>query len=740
MQMRQMQPARGQVSRRGLLKGAAGLVVGVYLAPSLMKRALATEAAAADVTMPAGGFAPNAFIRVATDDTVTVLVKHIEFGQGPFTGLATLVAEEMDADWAQMRAEHAPADTALYTNSLFGMQGTGGSTAIANSFMQMRQAGAAARAMLVAAAAADWQVEPAALTVSKGRIRHAASGRETGFGAVAEAAAKLPVPTDAPVKSAKDFKLIGHDRDTVGRLDSRAKTNGSAMFTADIHTDGMVVAVVAHPPRFGGRVKAFDASQALAVRGVLAVREVPTGVAVYAESTWPAIKARELLDITWDDSAAEMRGTEQILADFSALAKGPGAVAATHGDAQAVLAAADQVVEAEFQFPYLAHAPMEPLDGWMTWDGSTAYARFGSQIQTSDQMAIAAVFDVTPDKVRIDTMLAGGSFGRRGQVGSVFAVELAAVTKTLAGVDGFAGRPVKLVWTREDDIQGGYYRPMFVHRMRGAVKDGAITAWADTVVGQSFIVGTPWEGFGYKDGVDALMVEGASELRYTLPAFSCDLHIAKTGVPVLFWRSVGHTHTGYAVECFVDELLAAAGQDPVDGRLALMAEAPREAGVLRAVAELARWHDTTPPEGRARGVAVVKSFGTHVAEIVEVSVSDDGEPRVHKVWCAVDCGVAVNPDVIRAQIEGGIGYGIGHALYGEITMEDGLRMQSNFDGYRSLRINEMPEVEVVIVASDAAPSGIGEPGLPPVAPAIANAMARLGRERPRRLPMLRETA
>jgi len=391
------------------------------------------------------------------------------------------------------------------------------------------------------------------------------------------------------------------------------------------------------------------------------------------------------------------------------------------------------VIEAEFVVPYLAHSPMEPLDGVLSWDARGALARYGAQLQTPDQQAIAKVLGLPAERVAIETMLAGGSFGRRGEMESDFARELAEVAKAIG-----PGRTVKLIWTREDDVRGGRYRPIFVHRLRGAVRDGRVAAWSNTVVGQSFIKGTPFEWVGLKDGVDRIMVEGASELPYAIEHFRCDVHIADVGVPTLSWRSVGHTHTGFVVESFIDELLQLAGKDPVAGRLELMTGAPREAGVLRAVAELARWNGPGPNHGRARGVAVVKSFNSYVAQIAEVSIADNGEPRVHKVWCAVDCGIAVNPDVIRAQMEGGIGYGLGHALFGEITLDEGRVVQSNFDSYRPLRMQEMPQVEVVIVRSTEKPTGVGEPGVPPIAPAIANAIAQLpGQVRPRRLPFVR---
>jgi isoquinoline 1-oxidoreductase beta subunit len=702
----------------------AGLVIGFYLPRGL-------RAASAAPTNAAAPFAPNAFVRIGTDNTVTVLIKHIEFGQGPFTGLATLVAEELDADWSQLRAEHAPSNPELYKNLFFGVQGTGGSSAIANSYEQMRQAGATARAMLVDAAAQAWRVPASEITVERGVLRHARTNRQGRFGQFTEAAARLPLPSSVKLKDPSTFRFIGKDG-AVRKLDAPGKTNGKAQFTLDIRERGMLTVVVARPPRFGARVASFDAAEARAVRGVVDVRQIPTGVAVYADGFWPAAKARDRLRIIWDESGAEPRGSEQIVAEYRALARGPGMVAAAHGDVDAALGRASKVIEAEFVFPYLAHATMEPLDAFLRWDGQRAVARFGSQFQTGEHQTIAKVLGLPFERVELETMLAGGSFGRRAQQTMHLAAELAEVAKAIG-----PGRPVKLVWTREDDMRGGYYRPLTVHRMRGAVQDGRVVAWSDTVVTQSLLKASPFEAM-IQNGIDATSVEGSREIPYDVADFRCDLHTTEVGVPVLWWRSVGHTHTGYAVECFVDELLQAAGQDPVAGRLAMMSKAPREAGALRAVADLARWSGPGPVNGRARGVAVVKSFNTYVAEIAEVSL-ERGVPRVHKVWCAVDCGVAVNPDVIRAQMEGGIGFGLGHALYAEITLQDGRPVQGNFDSYRSLRIHEMPAVEVTIVRSSENPTGVGEPGVPPIAPAVANALARLGVERPRRLPMVRRS-
>jgi isoquinoline 1-oxidoreductase beta subunit len=708
------------MTRRTALQSMAGLVIGVYL-----PRGVWAESGAPP-------FAPNAFVHIGTDDMVTVLIKHIEFGQGPLTGLATLLAEELDADWSQIRAEHAPSNPELYKNLLFGVQGTGGSTATANSYEQMRQAGAAARAMLVEAAAQGWRVPASEITVERGVLRHARTRRQGRFGQFTEAAARLPIPTNVKLKNPSTFRLIGKDDGSVKKLDAAAKSNGTAQFTMDIRDPAMLTVVIARPPRFGARVANFDATAARAVRGVVDVRQVPTGVAIYADGFWPAVKARDRLRITWDESGAERRSSEQLVTEYRALARRPGLVAAAHGDVDTTFARANRVIEHEFVFPFLAHATMEPLDGFLRWDGQRAVARFGSQLQTGDHQAIANVLGLPFERVELETMLAGGSFGRRATQTMHLATELAEVAKAIG-----PGRPVKLIWTREDDMRGGYYRPLTVHRMRGAVQDGRVIAWADTTVTQSLLKGSPFAAM-IQNGIDATSIEGGREIPYDVANFRCDLHTTEVGVPVLWWRSVGHTHTGYAVECFMDELLEMTGQDPVAGRLTMMGKSPREAGALQAAAELARWSGPGPVNGRARGVAVVKSFGSYVAQIAEVSLEQD-VPRVHKVWCAVDCGVAVNPDVVRAAMEGGIGFGLGHALYGEITLEDGRPVQGNFDSYRTLRINEMPEVEVTVVRSSEKPTGVGEPGVPPIAPAVANALARLGVERPKRLPMVRRS-
>lgn len=710
-----------KLSRRTLLKAGAGLVIGAYVA-----RADKLFAQTAAPTPP--NIAPNTFLIIKPDNTVTVLCKGIEFGQGPFTGMATLVAEELDADWSQMRADHAPSNPVLYKNLAFGMQGTGGSTAIANSYIQMRQVGAAARQMLVAAAAEAWQVQAGEISVENGVIKHA-SGKEGRFGEFAEKAMTMPVPADPKLKDPTNFKLIGKEG-VVKRLDSAEKANGKAFYTIDIDEPDMLTVLVARSPKFGGKVKSFDATAAKAVPGVVDVKQVPTGVAVYAKGFWAAKLGREALKISWDDSKAEKRGSPELLQQFRALSKKPGKLVKAEGKFEESIAKGGRIVEVEYVFPYLAHAAMEPLNAFVKWDGTSVYARYGCQFPTPDHMAFSKIFGVPIEKVKIDVLLAGGSFGRRAQQTTHVANEIAEVAKAIG-----PNKPIKLVWTREDDMRGGYYRPYSIHRMRGAVRDGKIEAWSDTIVSQSIMKGSFMESAALQDGLDRTSYEGSNEIPYEVANFRCDMHQVDVGVPVLWWRSVGHTHTGYAVEAFIDELLEAAGKDPVEGRLELLGKKPRHAGVLKAVAELADWKNYKVPEGRARGVAVVESFKTFVAQVVELSMTAEG-PKVHKVWCAVDCGVAVNPDIIRAQMEGGIGFGLGHILYAEQTLDAGAPVSGNFDTYRSLRINEMPEVEVVIVKSTEKPSGVGEPGVPPLGPAVANAMAKLGVGRPRQLPIV----
>jgi isoquinoline 1-oxidoreductase beta subunit len=717
------------VSRREFLKASAaagaGLTLGFYLPASLAQMAGPGKTAGAVVS---SSFAPNAFVRIGADSGVTVLAKHVEMGQGIYTGLATLVAEELDADWSQVRVEGAPADARLYNNLMWGeVQGTGGSTAIANSFEQLRKAGAAARAMLVAAAAKEWSVPPESITVEKGVIAHSISSRKASFGDLAEKAAAMPVPGEVTLKDPKDFRYIGKP---IPRKDSKAKTNGSARFTIDVKLPGMLTAVVAHPPRFGAKVKSFDAKKAKAVKGVVDVVQIPEGVAVLASHFWAAKQGRDALSVEWDDSGANKLGSAEILAQYKMLADKPGLVAHKVGDAEAGFASAAKTLEAAFEFPYLAHGAMEPMNCVVKLGRNGCEMWNGEQFQTVDQANVAAAVGMKPEQVKINMLYAGGSFGRRANPQSDYLVEAAHVAKAING-----RAPVKLQWTREDDMRGGYYRPIYYHVLRaGLDASGNPVAWQHRIVGQSILTGSPFESMLVKDGIDATSVEGAANLPYGIPNVLVDLHSPKIGVPVQWWRSVGSTHTAFSTETFIDELATTAGKDPVEFRRALLEKHPRHLGVLNLVAEKAGWGSPLS-KGTARGIAVHESFNSYIAQVAEVTVKPDGGLRVDRVVCAVDCGVAINPDVIRAQMEGGIGFGLAAALHGAITLNEGRVEQSNFHDYPVLRMNEMPQVEVHIVPSNEKPTGVGEPGVPPIAPAVCNAIFAATGKRVRSLPI-----
>jgi isoquinoline 1-oxidoreductase beta subunit len=719
-------PAVPAASRRAFLRGAAAsagaLVIGTYVA--LPKG----NALASTPATPTGGAPqPNAFIRIAPDNTVTVMIKHLDMGQGNTTGLATIVADELDADWSQIRTEFAPADAHLYNNLMFGpVQGTGGSTAIANSWMQLRRAGAAAKEMLIAAAVFQWKVPASEIRVEKGVVRHPGTSRAATFGELATSAATLPVPQEPRLKDPKDWTYIGK---RVPRVDSEAKTSGRTLYSLDVRRPDQLTALVAHAPQFGATVKSFEDGAARAVPGVVDVVRIPTGVAVLAKDTWSAMKGREALQITWDDAAAEKRSSDAIMAEYKEIARRSGHVAVNRGDAARSITKAAKVLEAEFEFPYLAHAAMEPLNGTIAKNpDGTIEVWAACQLQTIEQAVVASIMGVTPDRVKLNTTWAGGSFGRRATPSADYLAEAATILKA---IDGRA--PVHLVWTREDDMQGGHYRPMVYHRIRaGLDAAGNPTGWEHSIVGKSIMIGSPFEA-SIVNGVDPTSVEGVADTAYAIPNFRAEVHNAKEGVPVLWWRSVGHTHTAQAMEVFVDELARAAGQDPVQYRLRLLKDAPREAGVLRLAAEKAGWGQTMP-RGRGQGVSVHKSFGTYVAMVADVS-AEGSTLKVERIVAAVDCGIAVNPDVIRAQIEGAVGFALSSVLRNRITLQDGIVQEANFDAYEPTRMSEMPLVEVHIVPSSEAPSGIGEPGVPTLAPAIANAAFAATGKRLRSLPL-----
>ena len=721
------------VSRRGFLKAGGALVVGVHV-PAWGQSSPGRSSGPA----AAAPFSPNAFVRIGTDNTVTVISKHLEMGQGSYTGVATLVADELDAAWSQVRVEGAPADASRYNNLMWGpMQGTGGSTALANSWDQLREAGAAARAMLLTAAAQRWKVDASSLVVKDGAVLHAASKRKATFGELASAASALPVPTDARPKEPKDWIYIGKH---VSRKDARAKVTGAALFTQDFKLPDMLTAVVAHSPRIGGRVASVDAEALKTIPGIRHIVQIPGGVAVLATNFWSAKQGRDALRIQWDDSRAFKASSAEIFAHFRKLAEQPGAIARSDGDASKAMSLAAQTLEAVYEFPYLAHAAMEPMNCVMRLASDNSVEVWnGEQFQTGDQMTIAKTLGIKPEQVRINMLFAGGSFGRRANPQSDYLVECAEILVSLARAQK-RDIPVKLVWTREDDMRGGQYRPAFLHTLKAGLDgSGNVVAWQHRLVGQSLLAGTMFADAMIKNGVDATSVEGASNLPYAIPNLAVDLHSPQIAVTVQWWRSVGATHTAYSTETFIDELAAAARKDAVDFRRALLATHARHLGVLDLAAKQSGWG--TPlaagkvDEKRGRGVALHESFGTCVAQVAEVTVAADNTFRVDRVVCAVDCGIAVNPDNVRAQMEGGIGFGLSAALHGAITLKDGAVEQSNFHDFPILRLNEMPAIEVHIVPSTAKPSGVGEPGTPVIAPAVANAIASATGKRVRTLPM-----
>jgi len=661
-------------------------------------------------------FAPNAFLRIGADNSVTIIAKHVEMGQGAYTGIATVLAEELDADWAQVRVESAPANAKLYANLVFGtMQGTGGSSAMANSWMQLREAGAKGRAMLLSAASQEWKVPVTELSVDKGVISHPASKRQATFGALAIKAAALPVPDKVTLKDPKDFKLIGHQ---LPRVDVPAKVDGTAQFTLDVALPGMLVALLKRPPLFGATVKSFDATAASAVPGVVKVVQVPHGVAVVAMSFWAAKQGREALAVEWDETQAEKRSTSQIMDEYRHLAEQPAASARKVGDAAPAIKNAAHTVSASYEFPYLAHAPMEPLDAVVKLTASSCEIWAGDQFQTMDQANAAKTAGLDPLKVSIHTLYAGGSFGRRANVWSDYIVEAVSIAKAY----GADGTPIKLQWTREDDIQGGLYRPMYFHKIEAGLNEKKeLVAWRQVIVGQSIMAGGPFEVM-VKNGIDPTSVEGAATMAYDIPNIDVELATTKNPVPVLWWRVVGSSHTTFAVETFIDEVAHAAGKDPFAFRRDLLKAEPRMKAVLELAAEQAGWSSGPLPKGKGRGIAVAEAFKTYVAQVAEVTVDDAGRVTVDRVVCAVDCGIPINPDVIAAQMEGGIGFGLGAVMFSAITLKNGRVEQDNFNNFRVLRINEMPKVEVHIVQSSEAPTGVGEPGVAPIGPAVANAI------------------
>lgn len=710
------------VSRRSFLKASAMVAGGLVIAFTLpqAKRFFKGENAGSGA---GEAFQPNAFLHIGTDDSVTVLLAHSEMGQSIWTTLPMLIAEELDADWNRIKVEHAPA-APVYAHTAYGLQITGGSTTTWSEFDRYRQAGATARSLLVSAAAQRFGVDASQCRTENGMV--IAGEQRASFGELADAAAKLEAPKNVALKDPKDWKIIGQ---ATKRLDSTEKTDGTAVFGQDVQFEGLLTAVVARSPVFGGKLKSYDDSAALKIAGVRKVVEVPTGVAVIADSFWSAKQGRDALKVEWDLGSNGGMSTQAMVEEYRQAARGKGAVAAQAGDIKAALGQATQTVEAEYVLPYLAHAPMEPLNCTVKVGENVCDVWTGTQMPGVDQAAAAQILGLEPEQVNMHITFLGGGFGRRANPQSDFVAEATHVAKA-------AGVPVKTVWTREDDIKGGYYRPMFLHQARVALgTDGMPIGWQHVCVGQSIMTGTPFESAMIKDGIDPTSVEGVADSPYlkNIASHHVALHTPKKDVTVLWWRSVGHSHSAFVMESLMDELAHAAGKDPLEYRRALLKGHPRHLAALNLAAEKAGWGGALP-EGRFRGIAVHESFGSFVAQVAEVSVSD-GTVQVHRVVCAIDCGLVVNPESLVAQMESGIAYGLSAALQSEISFKDGQVQQSNFHDYQVLRMNQMPAVEVHIVPSSEKMGGAGEPGLPPIAPAVSNAVFAATGKRIRRLPI-----
>ncbi len=665
-------------------------------------------------------FAPNAWLRIGADDSVLVIVDRSEMGQGVATSLPMLLAEELEADWTKVQIEFAPADKA-YINPLFGLQGTGGSSSIRAAWTPLRKAGAAAREVLIAAAAQRWGVKATECHAERGAVVHAKSKRRLRYGQLATRAATLPVPTDVPLKDRKDWHIAGKP---TKRLDTPSKTNGRAKFGIDTWVPGLRVAVVARSPVFGGKVKSFDATAAKAVEGVHTVVQISSGIAVVASGYWPAKLGRDALKVEWDEGPGATVSSASISQLFTERAGQSGAVARHDGDPEGTLGGAASKVDADYELPFLAHTTMEPMNATahVRADGVDIWAP--TQFQQGAQGLGAQIGGVPPEKVQVHTTYLGGGFGRRFELD--FIQEALEASKA-------AGAPVKVIWSREDDIRNSQYRPANFHRMHaGLGADGRPVAWTHRVVAPS-IMARVFPNM-VQNGLDGEAVEGGMGMPYAVPNVHVDYVLTDTGIPVGFWRSVNNSFNAFAVESFIDECAAAAKADPFEYRRGLLTNAPRHRGVLELAAAKAGW-GTPAPAGRARGIAVFKSFESFVAQVAEVSVSPAGEVRVHRVVCAVDCGQYVNPDTIEAQMQGAIVFGLTAALKGAITIDKGRVQQSNFNDYEMLHLAEMPVVEVYIVPSIEAPGGIGEPGTPPIAPAVCNAIFAATGKRIRKLPI-----
>jgi isoquinoline 1-oxidoreductase subunit beta len=708
--------------RQFLTAGAAtggGLLLGWHL------DAGARVLAAAAKARPAV-FAPNAFIRIGTDGRVTLIMNQVEMGQGTYTSMPMLLAEELEVGLDQVRLEHAPPNDKLYANPLFGDQETGASSSVRAFYEPLRRAGAAARTMLVAAAAATWNVDPNSCQAQKGVVTHSPTGRTLTYGALADKAAKLPVPAQVTLKDPKDFKLIGTP---AKRLDTPAKVNGTAQYGIDVRLPGMKIATVAASPVLGGKVASLDDSKAKAIKGVRQIVRLEDVVAVVADDMWAAKQGLAALAIRWDDGPNATVSTADVVQGLAAAVQTPGVVARKEGDAAAAIAGAPTKMEAVYQVPFLVHAAMEPINCTVHVRPDRCEVWTGSQVLTRAQATAARVTGLPLEKVIVHNHYLGGGFGRRLE--HDYVTQAVRIAKQ---VDG----PVKVIWTREEDIQHDVYRPYYYDRVAaGMDARGQPIAWMHRLAGPAILA--RYLPAAFRDGIDPDGVDGAVHLVYDIPAIQVEF--VRHEEPVLntgFWRGVGVTHNTFVIESFIDELAAAAKQDPVAYRRALLGKSPRARAVLDLAAQAAGWGQPLPA-GRGRGVSLLFSgWGSYLAQVAEVAVSKSGEVRVHRIVCAVDCGTVVNPDTVKAQIEGGIVFGVSGALWGEATLKNGRVEQSNFNNVRVLRINETPAIEVHLVRNGEAPGGIGEPGTAVTAPAVANAVFAATGKRIRTLPLERQ--
>lgn len=713
-------------SRRNFLKAGAVLGSGLLISFTVPGAKKLAGAGGASMVGPQSGaaFAPNAYLHITADNQILVYLAHAEMGQGIWTTLSMMIADELDVDVNKMVVQHGDA-WKPYNHTLFGIQITGGSSTTYSEFERYRKAGATARMLLVEAAAKKFGVSPSACTTANGIVT--AGDKTATYGELASEAATLTAPADVPLKDPKDWKYIGKG---VKRLDTPAKINGTAKFGMDVQFPGLLTATVLHAPVFGAKVKSVDAAKAKAIPGVKQVVQIPTGVAVLADNYWAAKKGRAALKVEWDLGSGVQVDSTAMMAKYKQLAKTPGAPAAKGGNVDTGMSKAVKTVEAVYTFPYLAHAPMEPLNVTIELKDGKCEIWCGTQMPGMDQDAAAKVLGLKPEQVRVNTVFLGGGFGRRATPASDFVKEAAEIVKA-------SGKPlVKMVWAREDDVKGGFYRPAFVHNVKvGLNADGMPVAWSHNIVGQSIMEGTLFAAM-IKDGIDAASVEGVADSPYlaAVPDKLVTLHSPRNEVPVLWWRSVGHTHTAMAMEAMIDELAHAVGKDPLAYRQELLKDHPRHLAALNLAAEKAGWGKPLAA-GRFRGIAVHESFLSYVAHVVEISLNSDGTIKVHKVVSAIDCGLAVNPDGVRAQIESGINFGVSGALLGEISLEKGRVQQGNFNDYVVSRMFDTPaEIEVHIVENGGKMGGVGEPGVPPVAPAIANAYFSATGKRLRDLP------